>query len=58
MEQNKMKFVTKITVAVIMDINYCRIGHYTLWMTFWNDQFFGKFCWRGPHTSFLGGGLG
>jgi len=26
----------------------------TTWMTFWNDLFFGKFCWRGPQTSFLG----
>jgi len=34
MEQNKIKFVTKITVAVKMDINYCKIWHHTLWMTF------------------------
>jgi len=58
MEENKIKFITKITVAVIMDINYCKLWHYTLWMTFSNNQFFGKFCWRGLHTSFLWGGFG
>jgi len=38
----------KITVAVVMDIIYCKLWHHASWMIFWNHLFLENLLKGGP----------